>query len=55
VCQTAVRNTFIIPTIYTRDIGDKTVPINSFFPFLFCSILNKKNYGRCFLPSPTYH
>lgn len=23
-------------------LGDKTVPINSFFPFLFCSILNKK-------------
>lgn len=32
------------------DIGGNTVPINSFFPFLFCSILNKKIMEDVSLP-----
>ena len=41
MCETAVLKSFIIPTIYTRGYRGNTVPINFFFPFLFCSILNK--------------
>ena len=47
MCQTVVRNSLIIPTIYTKKYRGQYSPF-LFLPFVFCSELNKYKLGKIF-------